>query len=159
MPWVLLGAFAPLWGCGHIGTGSSSSEAENLRSRADASLPLLQVRELLEPGAELRPTAKATALAGRRVRLVGFIADMELAPEGALYLVPQPVRCDEAGGGTADLPPETVLVTLSFLARQKLPHAPGLVEVIGTFEVGNRPGPQGHASNFRLLMEPPTTGG
>ena len=128
-------------------------------SPAQASLPVLQVRELLEPGADLRPSAKATALAGRRVRLVGFIADMELSAPGVLYLVPQPVRCDEAGGGTADLPPETVLVTLPSLAREVPQPAAGLVEVIGTLDVGNRPGPQGNASNFRLLMEQPTTGG
>ncbi|HTV25522.1 MAG TPA: hypothetical protein VMG12_42795 [Polyangiaceae bacterium] len=109
--------------------------------------------ELLEPGAALVPSAKTKALAGQRVRLVGFMAQMELPIPGAFYLVPQPVECDEAGGGTADLMPASVLVLSELAQGQVLPHAPGALEVSGVLEVGNQPGPDGRMSAFRLRLD------
>jgi hypothetical protein len=109
--------------------------------------------ELLEPGAAFVPSAKTRALAGQRVRLVGFMAEMELPIPGAFYLVPQPVECDEAGGGTADLMPTSVLVISESARGQVVPHVPGALDVTGVLEVGNLPGPDGRMSAFRLRLD------
>ena len=115
----------------------------------------LQLRDLLEPGPILKPSAKTAALAGKRVRMTGFMAHMELPPRGAFYLVPRPVHCDEAGGGTADLPPESVLVTVRSVAGETVPFMDGALEVTGTLEVGNRADQRGRVSAFRLLLDGP----
>lgn len=115
-------------------------------------LPSLRVSELLAPGAELQPSARAAALSGARVRLVGFVAELELPAEDALYLVPQPLHGDEAGGGTADLPPEAVLVALPGHMKQRREHLPYAVEAVGVLEVGNHSDAQGRVSNFRLRL-------
>lgn len=109
--------------------------------------------DLLEPGAALVPSAKTRALAGKRVRLVGFMARMELPTPGAFYLVPQPIDCDEAGGGTADLMPASVLVLSESAQGQIVPHLPGALDVSGVLEVGNQPGPDGRMSAFRLRLD------
>jgi hypothetical protein len=118
-------------------------------------LPTLRVSELLAPGAELKPSPRAASLAGARVRLVGFIAELEVPPENALYLVPQPIHCDEAGGGTADLPPEAVLVALPASMQPRREHTPQPVEAVGVLGVGNHSDGQGRVANFRLRLSAP----
>lgn len=115
----------------------------------------LDQREIFEPGPVLRPSAKATSLIGKRVRMVGFMARMEEPPRGGFYLVPRPVHADEAGGGTADLPPQTVLVVSRLTAGQQLPHIEGAVEVTGTLELGNRADEDGRVSAIRLVLDGP----
>jgi hypothetical protein len=113
----------------------------------------LEFRDFFEPGAALVPTQKLRALVGKRVRLVGFMAQLELPPRGAFYLVPRPVRCDESGGGTADLPPESVLVISRSSAGQAVPFLAGALDVAGILEVGNQPDSEGRASAFRLRLD------
>jgi hypothetical protein len=115
----------------------------------------LELRELLEPGPVLKPSVRTTALAGRRVRMVGFMAQMELPPKGGFYLVPRPVRCDEAGGGTADLPPDNVLVMARSAAGETISFMDGALEVTGVLEVGNRADADGRVSAIRLLLDGP----
>lgn len=137
---------------------SASVEARGARPvEPQPEAPALEVRELFAPGAELKPSAKARQLAGQRVRLIGFVAEMELRPAAAVYLVPSPVHCDEAGGGSADLPPESVLVALP-AGWQPPGHIAGPVEATGTFEVGNRSDQLGRVANFRLQLEAPWVG-
>jgi hypothetical protein len=144
------------------GAGAKAAEASALGESTDlapaestglAPAESLAWSELLEPGAVLAPSAKATALAGQRVRLVGFMAEMEMPIPGAFYLVPQPVECDEAGGGTADLMPTSVLVISESARGQVVPHVPGALDVTGVLEVGNRAGPDGRMSAFRLRLD------
>jgi hypothetical protein len=123
---------------------------------ASSSLPAaerLDWSELLEPGAVLAPSAKARALAGKRVRLVGFMARLELPTPGAFYLVPRPVACDEAGAGTADLMPSSVLVISESAAGQDIAFVPGALDVSGVLEVGNQAGADGRVSAFRLRLD------
>lgn len=125
----------------------------------------LEFRELLDPGPELKPSARALALAGKRVRMVGFMAEMELPPRGGFYLVPGPMEIDEAGGGTADLPLHSVLVVSPSAAGRVVPHQGGPLEVTGTLELGNRADADGRVSSIRVLLDgpagaqaPPTVG-
>jgi hypothetical protein len=124
------------------------------RVRTDAAR--IGLDELLVPGtAELRPSEKLLALEGKRVRLVGFMVRMELPPRGAFYLVPRPLSCDEAGGGTADLPPQTVRVIVPSAAGKQIAYNPRPLEVTGILETGNRIEGDGQASNIRLILDGP----
>ncbi len=97
----------------------------------------LRFRDFFEPGPrELRLSARLRSLEGRRVRMVGFMADAELAPRGGFYLCPFPVAATEAGGGTADLPPETVFVVVRAARGAELAHRSGPLEVTGLLELG-----------------------
>ena len=155
---ALVGAVWLLWG------QVSAQQESRIAPRAGASepaataadsLPTLELRALFEPGPKLKPSAAAIALAGKRVRLAGFMAELESPLKGAFYLVPRPVHCDEAGGGTADLPPESVLVTIAWSAEKLIRFVPGAIEATGTFEVGNRADEAGRTSNFRLRLDKP----
>jgi hypothetical protein len=115
----------------------------------------LEFPDLLEHSPKLAPSAKATSLSGKRITLVGYMAQMELAPKGAFYLTSRPVQCDEAGGGTADLPPDSVLVLAEALGDKTAPFVPGALELSGVFDVGNRVDAEGRVSGFRLTLDAP----
>jgi hypothetical protein len=87
--------------------------------------------------------------------MVGFMAEMEIPPRGGFYLAPRPVRCDEAGGGTADLPLESVLVVSPSAADATVAFLPGPLEATGILEVGNRPDADGRISAIRLVLDGP----
>jgi hypothetical protein len=113
----------------------------------------LEFAEFFEPGSGLHPSQKLRSLVGQRVRLVGFMAQLELPPKGAFYLVPRPVRCDESGAGNADLPLESVLVISQSSAGRVVPFLAGALELTGTFELGNEPDSEGRMSAFRLRLD------
>src|SRR6202022_1749087 len=99
----------------------------------------LSFKELFEASPrELKPSQKLLALQGRRVKMVGYMAQMEMPPAGAFYLASQPVVCGEGGGGTADLPPDAVRVVIRSAKGKHLEHSPRLLEVTGILELGNR---------------------
>lgn len=145
---MLAGAALALW------TSRSSSRSQGNHAPVAAFAPALEFRELLDTGPTLRPSAKALAHAGKRVRLVGFMADMEEPMHGAVYLVPRPIHLDESGAGTGDLPLESVLIEVPGGDGRAIPHAEGALEAIGVLEVGNRADDQGRVSNFRLRLDP-----
>jgi hypothetical protein len=127
--------------------------AADLSPALEPAVPLA-FAELLDPGPALRPSAKALALDGKRVRIVGFMADMEEPMAGAFYLVPRPIKLDESGAGTGDLPLESLLVEVVQAEGRVLPHADGALEGTGVLEVGNRADDHGRSSNFRLRLDP-----
>jgi hypothetical protein len=111
--------------------------------------------DLLAPGPRLAPSPRLVALAGRRVRLVGFMAELEEPPRGAFYLTAQPVRCDEGGGGTGDLPPDAVRVIVRSASDQEIPFYPGAIEVAGVLDVGPVADEVGRPSSFRITLDRP----
>ena len=106
-------------------------------------------------GGELKPSPRLQALAGQRVKVVGFMARMEVAPKGAFYLTPRPVSCDEEGGGTADLPLEAVFVIVRSSFGKDIPHTARALEVTGRLEVGYRVEPDDRVTHIRLLLDRP----
>jgi hypothetical protein len=123
---------------------------------ATATATPLDFHEFFEPpGSPLKPTAKLLGLNGKRVRLSGFMVKMELPSKGAFYLAATPIFCDEAGGGTADLPPETVRVTVRSKGAAEVPFIPGPLEVSGVLEVGNQTDEDGRVSAVRLTLDRP----
>jgi hypothetical protein len=116
----------------------------------------LAFKDFLEVSpSEMKPSAQLLALSGKRVKLVGFMAKMEVAPKGAFYLTPRPVSCDEEGGGTADLPPEAVYVRVRSQAGQEIPHSPRALEVTGVLEVGYHIEDDQSVTHIRLVLDRP----
>ena len=105
---------------------------------------------------DLTPSSKLMGLNKKRVKLVGFMAQMELPLEGSFYLVPHPVFCDEEGGGNADLPPGSVLVVVPSLSKQAIPFIPGPIEVVGILSLGNEE-KEGRVSGIRVTLDEKTT--
>ena len=104
-------------------------------------------------GGRLAPTAKLSEANGTRVRMVGFVADVENPPKGGFWLCPRPSRSDESGGGTGDLPLESVFVVVRSSPNVVFgaPHRP--VEVVGRLEVGPGSLPDGTMTHLRLLLD------
>ena len=121
---------------------------------AATSAARLDLRDLLEATRTgLVPTERALALAGTRVTLAGFMAEMEEPPSGGYWLVPRPVHCDEGGAGTGDLPPDAVRVVVRARAGFQVQHVEGPIVATGILEVGPQADEDGQVSAFRLLVE------
>ncbi len=135
-------------------TYSSTSQQEIAKTHD--SVIGLSFKEFFESGAGgLKPSPTLLRLSGKRVRLVGFMAQMETPPLGAFYLCPRPINCDEEGGGTADLPAESVLVIVRSQSGKAIAFSPRALEVTGILEVGNRQDPDGRVSFIRLVLDGP----
>ncbi|HYX91709.1 MAG TPA: hypothetical protein VE782_09105 [Myxococcaceae bacterium] len=113
--------------------------------------------ELFEQSGVLTPSARVLSLQGKRVRMVGFMARMEVAPNGGFYLCPRPVLADESGAGTGDLPVESVFVVMSSARGRAVPYRQGLLEVTGRLYVGNRTDQEGRVSAFQIVLDPPVS--
>jgi hypothetical protein len=125
-------------------------------SSGGAAAEPLAFGELFVPSPrELRPSPRLQALAGRRVRLTGFMVRMEDPPRGAFYLAPRPVDCDESGAGTGDLPPEVVRVVVRSSPEEVLPWVPRPLEVTGVLELGPQPAGAGRVSAIRIVLDRP----
>lgn len=103
----------------------------------------------------LEPSAAMTALQGRRVRIVGYMAAASLPMPGRLILAPIPVELgDEDEHLADDLPPQAVFVHLQGpAATQVVPNYQGLLALTGRLELGAREEPDGHVSSVRLLLD------
>ena len=116
----------------------------------------LAFREFFEPTArELRPTPKLQSLQGRRVRLLGFMVLSEQPPLGGFFLSSHPIVATESGGGTADLPPETVFVVVPAAAGKTVPHLAQPVVVEGVLQFGSHSSDDGQVSSIRVVLDGP----
>jgi hypothetical protein len=113
----------------------------------------LAFSELIAHGPKLRISDRAQRLKGERVKLVGYMANLELPPAGAFYLTSIAVSCDEASDGAAELPLNSVLVTSRNAAEKTVPHVDGILEVVGELDVGHQTDSLGRASWFRLTLD------
>jgi hypothetical protein len=119
----------------------------------------LSFAEFFDPSAQsLVPSARLRGLEGKRVRLTGFMAEMELPPKGGFYLCASPVFAGEGGGGTADLPPAAVLVVVRSAEGKTLAPLRRALEVTGRVELGPRADDLGRVSNIRILLDGPAPG-
>src|SRR5262249_48109725 len=117
-----------------------------------AAVAQLSFADLFEPSGPLRPSLHAARLSGKRVRVDGFMARMEIPPAGAFWLCRMPLALDEAGGGTADLPVESILVVLTPSSASPIEPIRGPLRVEGTFEVGRKVAADGTISLFRIVL-------
>jgi hypothetical protein len=81
------------------------------------------------------------------------MAQLEDGPRGAFYLASRPVSGDESGGGTADLPPDVVRVTVRSLAGAEVPYVPGPIEISGVLQLGTEVDEEGRVSRIRIVLD------
>lgn len=120
---------------------------------AEAAEPL-EFRELVHfDSNKPQLSAKVKALSGRRVKMVGYAAHLEQPSANGFYLTPVPVHGDESGGGTADLPVESVLVVVDPPRSPTEGESGLLVEVTGLLDVGHAEDSEGRAHWLRLTPD------
>lgn len=132
----------------------SCSFGGQARAAPDAGPAVLRFTDLVVPSRRgLEPSQRIRALAGQRVRMVGFMARMEEPPTGGFWLTAAPVTCDEEGGGTGDLPPDAVFVEMPSAAGVAITWRPEPLEVVGTLSIGLRADADGRVSLVRLQLD------
>ncbi|TRZ97273.1 MAG: hypothetical protein D4R84_05565 [Rhodocyclaceae bacterium] len=103
----------------------------------------------------LEPTEKLKSLAGKRIRMVGYMARQDTPASGHFVLSPLPVSIgDEDESLADDLPASVVFVHVYPPAKQPLPFYPGLLRVTGTLSLGAHEETDGHVSSVRLQLDP-----
>jgi hypothetical protein len=154
---VGLGVLA-LMAAAAVGVAATSKDREVSKSLAPGD-PLRQaepfaVRELVESGdGTLRLADKAKRLSSRRVRMAGYMANLELPPRGGFYLTAHPVHGDESGAGTGDLPLDAVLVLSRSVGDAPIEPIAGPVEVMGILELGPQEDSEGRPNWIRLRLD------
>jgi hypothetical protein len=105
----------------------------------------------------LEMTPKLLALDGRRVRILGYMAQQENPHPGFFMLTPVPVNVAEASDAMADdLPPATLFVHLpTAQANRVASYQSGLLVLTGTLSIGNQEG-DGRLSMVRLQLDVPS---
>lgn len=138
--------------------------------RAPADLPPvaegvvdLSFREFFAPAGDagLNYSDRLRALAGKRVRLVGFMVRETGRGPGTFILSSQPVTVEKQGVCfVEDIPPTAVHVHLpSGQSTTKVAYAPGRLALTGVLEIGSRHEADGRNSAVRLRLETPAGGG
>ena len=104
----------------------------------------------------LAPSARLLALAGQRVRIVGYMARQEQPSAGIVIVAPLPVVLgDEDESFSDDLPASALYVHLADADRERgVPWMPGLLSFTGMLQLGAAGEPDGRMSFVRLLLDP-----
>jgi len=128
----------------------------------DPAVPDLRFRDIFRTPVGplgLVPGERLLALAGQRVRMVGYAVRWPDAPPGLMILSPLPVSIgDEDESFADDLPVSAVHVHLSGPAAQRvLPAFSGLMVLTGRLQVGRVAESDGRNSHVRLLLDEPTS--
>lgn len=104
----------------------------------------------------LQLTDEIKGLNGKKVRLLGYMVMRDQPAPGAFFLAPYQVGIEEHEAGFADLPPQSVYVTVPYNAAKVVPHTPRPLLLIGTLSVGQRRVENGAVvSLFRLALDTP----
>jgi hypothetical protein len=103
----------------------------------------------------LEPTEKLLSLNGKRVRIGGYMADMQLRGNRQMIFAPVPLKAQPLEYGQADdIPASHVLVRVPGNAAERVPFTPGLMLLTGRLTVGGR-SLDGENAFVRLLLDPP----
>jgi hypothetical protein len=103
----------------------------------------------------LEPTSKLLSLNGKRVRIMGFVAEMERSNKRNIILAPMPLKPQPEEYGPADeIPAAHVLVTIPGDPNKQVPLVQGALLLTGTFSVGNST-KDGEISFVRMLLDAP----
>lgn len=104
-------------------------------------------------------TDKLQSLDGKRVRILGYMAQQEKPVPGMFLFSAFPVRLNEEHYGLADdLPAATCFVSMPKNRDRVVTHTTQLMLLSGTLSVGNREEPDGRISTVRLALEVPEAG-
>ncbi len=99
----------------------------------------------------LEPTARLMSLAGKRVRLTGYLVHAENAGPGMALLVPQPVLMGDGDEGLADDLPASTVTVLGDVPVNWPPFVS--LRLSGTLEIAPRQEADGRISYIRLLLD------
>lgn len=103
-------------------------------------------------------TEKLRSLEGRRVRVLGYMAQQEQPVPGMFLFNAIPVRLNEEHYGLADdLPAATLFVSVPTQRDVVVRHTPELMLLTGTLSIGNREEADGRISAVRLQLEAPSS--
>jgi hypothetical protein len=103
-------------------------------------------------GLELSPAT--AALAGQRVRILGFMVRQARPSPGVALLAPFPLSTNEIEYSLSDdLPVSTLFVDVPAYADIAVPHTPGPLLLTGRFETGPRQEADGRISHLRLVLD------
>ena len=135
----------------------AAQDSDSAPEKQQGSATALAFKDFFEPGTkELKPTRLLLSLKGKRVRISGFMVEMETPPRGGFYITSRPVFCDEAGAGTADLPAASVYVIVRSAKDKEVPFIAGPIEVTGTLDLDTGPGNGGDSHHpIRLVLDGP----
>ncbi len=129
---------------------------QSIEAKPKTAVPItkLEFREFLDAAPnELKPSAKLLSLQGQRVRLVGFMAQMEERPNGYFYLCSRPVFCDESGGGIGELPIDAVRVVVRTSKGQPVKFIPQPIAISGVLALGGQSEMEQDSWAVRVLVE------
>lgn len=105
------------------------------------------------------PTERLLALHGKKVRLVGYMAQQSDPARGKLILTPNQIMVGEADESLSDdVPGNAVFVHLTAThANKVIPNLRGLLQLTGTLQVGALDEGNGRISSIRLLIDENTS--
>ncbi|MCI0442741.1 hypothetical protein L0152_05925, partial [bacterium] len=134
--------------------GTAAEKNPSIKQHAKTPATILSFHDFFEPESkELKPSSKLIALNQKRVQLIGFMAQVEEPLHGSFYLTPQPVFCDESGGGIGDLPVESVLVIVPSYSGKEVPFVRGALVMTGILEIGKHKDENGHPVAIQLILD------
>ncbi len=103
----------------------------------------------------LELTDKLRGLAGKRVRILGFMVRQTRPSPGIAIVGPFAMATNEFEYGLADdFPPNVVFVEVPRFADLAVPYTPGPLLLTGTLEIGRREESDGRVSLVRLRLDP-----
>jgi hypothetical protein len=114
----------------------------------------ISFQEFLAPAREggLEYSERLRALAGKRVRLSGYMVREPRRSPGIFILVPRPVTLERNGlCFTEDIPPHAVHVHVAATGAP-VPYVPGRMVLTGVIEIGPRNEVDGRRSAVRLRL-------
>lgn len=102
----------------------------------------------------LQMTEKVKALAGQRVRILGFMVKQTRPVPGLALLTPYAAFTHEGEYGLCDdLPPATLAVEVPKYRDIAVPFTPGPLLLTGKLEVGRKEEADGRVSFVRLILD------
>lgn len=156
----VLATFATLGGWAHGGQDAAvlpaaAANPSEAHSQEFVDLKFSEMFSMPVGPFGLEPSAKLLSLAGKPVRITGYVVSTERPVPGRLVLSPLPVMEGDADERLADdLPLSAVFVHLSGnAATQVVPDIRGLVRLAGILQVGSRDESDGRVSAVRLLID------
>lgn len=103
----------------------------------------------------LEPSAKLLSLNGKRVRILGFVAEMERTSKRDIIFAPVPLKPQPEEYGLADeIPAAHVLATIPGDPNEQVLLVAGPLLLTGILSVGNA-AQNGESSFVRLLLDSP----
>ncbi|MGH8582032.1 MAG: hypothetical protein ACREWG_04445 [Gammaproteobacteria bacterium] len=153
-------AAAPVFlftGCAHqaIPSDLSRPATAEARSLPGVDLHFFDFFKLPVGARGLEPTDRLLSLAGKRVKLMGYMVKEEEPFLGLFMLAPMPVSLAELADGPSDyLPPATLFVHMPGETADKIVgYRPGTWTVAGTLELGGQEEENGRVSYVRLMLD------